>query len=307
MTELENRFSPRRKHCQNRTRKHLLAEFGQHYFVVPILLAFVLATNMVPSAQALAPEFEVDRLVLAAETAIEQNQWQAAAASLKRAATIGVTLPANYYYFLARVEKQSNNLDSALRASENYIQLAGKNGDYYAKTLKLITRLQQQPSNTSGAKNSGRAPSISWAQEPGDNEDYVSHIQFLYQNSSATNALLTHINNLLSFYGYGDTSITAASQINATNRFKLSVTGQSTLVTHRRDIKLKGEVVSNTRLSVYGINPYVLFSCRGRDQSCIIKSPATGDLWLQIVNNDEAAGEISKALTELIKLLQKNG
>ena len=255
------------------------------------------------TTEALSPKYEADRLLLLAEDQIKNRQYSAANASLNQIKSLTTAYPDNFYYLSALTLEHDKKFSAAARMMETYVETAGETGEHYYAALEKITRLRATPQPTKQPNKHSTQNNISWS-EPEIQADYLSNIQFLYQVSNPQKALLAHINNLLNFYGYGDKDIKASNRVLYTNRFSLSVKGAGELVTTKREIHPSSERSTSSRMPVYGVNPYVTFECRSRDSSCVINHPIDNSPWLQIVNNDEAAQELSKAVAELIKLIQ---
>lgn len=263
----------------------------------------ILLTIVTPLSSALETTHEVDRLLLVAQQAVENQRFDQAKVALDRVESISSEWPAQYYYYRGLVQADAKRLDAARNSLENYVTAVGRGGEYYEAALKKITAIGNQ--STAPRARRSVQPSISWASTDQQKADYVAQLQFLYQEQSEVSALLSHINNLLDFYGYGDAAITAANRIGATTRYKLATLPGAILVTQKREQRNSGELLTNTKLKVYGVNPYVGYQCRTTDQSCTVEHPETSETWLQIVNNEEAVQELTKALSELIKRVQK--
>jgi hypothetical protein len=272
--------------------------------VLRATLVVLLTVTALP-ASALETTHEVDRLLLVAQQEVEAKRFDQAKMALDKIASISSEWPAHYFYYRGLVQADAKLLDAARQSLESYVTAVGRRGEHYEAALIKITALENQ----SAAPRAQRTvqPSISWATEEQQKTDYVGQLQFLYQEQSEVSALLSHINNLLDFYGYGDTAITAANRIGATTRYKLATLPGAILVTQKREQRNSGELLTNTKLKVYGVNPYVGYQCRTADQSCTVEHPETKGTWLQIVNNEEAVQELAKALSELIKRVQKAG
>lgn len=273
--------------------------------VMRLLLSLLL---LVPLANvvALSPEFEVDRLILHAEEDIKAGQFSRAESTLNEVDNLGVTPPSLYHYLLATVLEQKQSYQKATQEYERYVEAAGKEGLYYEQSLRKITRLNRAQRTTEQATTSDGSADIEWSATPVATNDYQEHIQFLYQRDNATDALLHHINNLLTFYGYGDKSIRSASNVQEPRRYSVHIDKPGALVVTKRRAMAQREEITNERVPVYGINPYVDFRCQTETSSCAILHPVTGKQWLQIVNNRQAVEELAKALSELIKILQSH-
>lgn len=151
--------------------------------------------------------------------------------------------------------------------------------------------------------NSGKSH-ISWAE---DQRQYVEGLQKLYQTPDATEALTRHINNLLKFYAYGDERIIASSRLGTPSRHRIHTSDRGEIVSFNKFGTAEDEPFKEDRFSVYGVNPYLEYSCSERAGSCWIMHPVTSERWLQIVGNQDTAEELTKAFAQLIKRMQKAG
>ncbi|WP_317929226.1 hypothetical protein [Halioxenophilus sp. WMMB6] len=275
--------------------------------IITLLLLIASAGLCSANSHALSPEFEADRLILQAEEQVAKEHYDTARAALREIENLGVALPDTYYYLHAKVLADEKQYSAALQSLEIYIEKRGRTGEYYEDALKQVTTLRKLAKNHNSSNKKGGQADIQWSENLSETNDYRAHLQYIYHASDPAEALLLHINNLLEFYGYGDKDIQSASRINGTYRFKLVVAPPATLVTTKRSIHQDGQHITSDRLVVYGVNPYVDYTCRSSDRSCMISNPVTHEPWLQIVQNDQAAKELSKALAELIKLLQSQG
>lgn len=133
-----------------------------------------------------------------------------------------------------------------------------------------------------------------------DPENYVADIQALYKLSDPSEALVTHINTLLDFYAYSDDRIIAGSRLGTPSRHRIHLSDRGDIIT----TTILGAEPRQSRLRVYGVNPYLNYQCVDTTGSCWIIDPVTSEQWLQFVQNRDAGRELSRALTELIKQLQ---
>ena len=139
-------------------------------------------------------------------------------------------------------------------------------------------------------------------------------MQMLYLSESTTDALIKHINSLLRFYAYDDSRIHAGSRIGKATRHQIRDTNKGEIISTNLPPEKKGHFkvtedrfkVTEDRFTVYGVNPYVMFRCSNSTNSCWLLHPIHQREWMQIVKNEDAASELSKALGHLIKTLQKN-
>lgn len=272
---------------------------------LPLVLCLLLAS---PFALSLKPSHEADRLVMAAEEALTNGNADAAEDYLLQARQLGVELPPEYDFFYGQLLRKKGDLNRARSHLEQYVDRAGSQGEHYREALTLITEVERARNGRSGTKSASAGEGtaeLRWAE---DHEEYVQKIQELYQQPDAVQALVQHINSLLKFYAYGD------KRVVATNR-PLAVPSQ-----HRIHTTERGEIVylskfgegddlpfDEDRFPIYGIDPYIDVHCNQTRGNCWLIHPITAERWLQIVENEQGATELSKAIAELIKLMQKRG
>ena len=98
-----------------------------HRVFAGLVLSSVLALQA-GFAQALAPEHEIRRLMLATEEAVAAENWSEAGEYLNRLQAMEGEKPAEYYYYRGRAMLQANHLNEARSALEQYITRAGAEG-----------------------------------------------------------------------------------------------------------------------------------------------------------------------------------
>ena len=131
-----------------------------------------------------------------------------------------------------------------------------------------------------------------------ESANYLAELRRLYLTGSDRQALLAHSNGLLGTY-----ALRAGFQIGQTNPqdvlYELSVATPG-------ELRIREEVRgSNGGLSVFGLDPYLQYQCPAQGFSCAINSPVDG-LPLVVIQRDPAgAEELAKALSYLIRNLQK--
>lgn len=270
-------------------------------FLANVLLLSCISTL---STAALSPTFEADRLLLEAEDLISQQQYSAAQNALSRARTLRRDLPSQFYFLQGQVSQALKKPAKALASYETYIELAGRNAPEYFETLRLITDLKKQTNAPKSNKQSSPVAELAWSEQQLSPNEYHQYLQFLYQTDNTLAAITQHINNLLAFYQYGDPSIVSSNRIDGAHKHSISVKLPATLITSTQDLTHRKKLTTNDRFSVYGINPYLRYSCQHQNASCQLRHPKTGQLWLEISNNEPAAQELTRALSSLMKLLQ---
>jgi len=136
-------------------------------------------------------------------------------------------------------------------------------------------------------------------------ERYLSDLKALYMVSSERDALLAHSNGLLDTY-----ALRVAYQVGVPNpqdlHYRLSAAGSGELQV-REEVRGPGSgiAVRNRSLSVYGLDPYLSYRCPPQGPACIIDSPADGTPLVTILRDPKGAEELAKALSFLIRNLQK--
>ncbi len=134
---------------------------------------------------------------------------------------------------------------------------------------------------------------------------YLSGLRELYLASSDREALLAHSNELLDTY-----ALRVAYQVGQANPqdflYTLSVATPGELRI-REEVRAPsgGVAVRNRSLSVFGLDPYLQYQCPPQGPSCSINSPVDGLPLVVILRDSKGAEELAKALSFLIRNLQK--
>lgn len=138
-----------------------------------------------------------------------------------------------------------------------------------------------------------------------ESEQYLAELKALYLTSSEREALMTHSNALLETYalraGY---QVGRADPQDIRYRLSLGAPGELRIREERRGAR-EEVAVSNRSLSVFGMDPYLQYECPPQGIECIVNSPADGSTWLTIVRDPKGAQELAKALSFLLRNLQK--
>jgi hypothetical protein len=256
---------------------------------------------------ALQPNHEADRLLLAAEAAFADNNRQKAEEHLNEALLLGIALPADFNFLYGKLLVQQNKNIEARRYIEQYVSSESAQGRYYREALNLITQIEKQaqpPTRPAASPSGNRKAEISRVDS--GSLPYVEHIQKLYGADDTASALTQHLNTLLKFYAYGDERVVASTRTGTSSRHKIQFSSRGEIISFNKVGSAANSPLTEDRFSVYGVNPHVSFQCRSATSSCWLYHPITSQRWLQIVRNEDVALEISKALSELIRDLQKN-
>lgn len=154
--------------------------------------------------------------------------------------------------------------------------------------------------------------SAAFAGEPGaglsstEQSNYLSELKRLYLTADERQALLAHSNELLKTY-----ALSAAYQVGQAQRqgllYQLSLAGPGELLLREEVRGQSGTdiAVHNRLLSLFGADPYVRYDCPVSGISCVLHNPNDGSPLLSIVRDHQGAAELAKALSFLIRNLQK--
>ncbi|GIZ12817.1 hypothetical protein NCCP436_22330 [Pseudomonas sp. NCCP-436] len=135
---------------------------------------------------------------------------------------------------------------------------------------------------------------------------YLDGLRQLYLADDERRALLAHGNALLETY-----ALRAGYQVGQTRRqdwlYQLSVgeAGELILREESRDEASSAIAVRHQRLSVYGADPFIRYECPPSGVRCVLFNPLDGSPLLSIVRDHSGAAELAKALSFLIRNLQK--
>lgn len=157
----------------------------------------------------------------------------------------------------------------------------------------------------------GVAASAAQAEQPtaslsgAEQANYLAELKALYLTDSERKALLAHSNSLLDSY-----ALRAAYQVGQPRRedrrYQLQVSAPGELLLREEVRSQNGEVrVSNQRLNVYGADPFIRYECPQTGISCVLRNPQDGSPLLSIVRDHQGAAELAKALSFLIRNLQR--
>lgn len=269
--------------------------------VTGLCLCSLLIANGYAASGALAPEYEADRLVMAAEHALQQDRITDAATYLTQVRQLDVAPPPEYHYFQAQLFERESQYAKALMHYQSYVNQGGKKGRFYRQSLAQITELEKRTQASAPLPQS----QLQWGGFTPEQSDanYRQRLLALYKTTSHQLALTRHINSLLRFYALADEQ---------SEYFEIVATGHHIQTLRRSDPDdARATAIKTTqhRFSVYGLNPYLKASC-GKNltfgQACWFYAPQSTQEWLAVQDNPLAAAELEKALAALIKTLQKN-
>jgi hypothetical protein len=136
---------------------------------------------------------------------------------------------------------------------------------------------------------------------------YLADLKALYLTADERAALIAHSNALLDTY-----ALRAAYQVGQPERrdlrYQVSVSapGELSLREESRAQKGMSVAVSNRPLNVFGIDPFLRYDCPPSGIVCVLKNPLDGSPWISLVRDQNGAAEVAKALSFLIRNVQKN-
>ncbi|WP_166264471.1 hypothetical protein [Marinobacter caseinilyticus] len=269
-------------------------------FCQALLLATTFAAG---SASALAPEHETRRLMLATEQAVAAEKWGEAGEYLNRLQNLKSEKPGEYLYYRGRVMLESDHLNEAQSALENYIQQTGEKGQHYNDALKLITDVEKkQRAASKRAEQTNREEPVAVI-EPAGGEP-LARLQQLYLVNSPTEALTVHLNNLLELNGWREDQRIVRTGSAPDIRYRISVeSGQVNIQESRKTDD--GQVrLSNQSLPVYGVSPSVRWECVASDHSCWVYDPRDESRLFRLGNSQKKTAEAAETFGRLIKSLQ---
>lgn len=135
---------------------------------------------------------------------------------------------------------------------------------------------------------------------------YLDGLKRLYLTDNERQALLAHSNDLLETYalraGY---QVGQAQRDDLLYRFAVGNAGELILREETRDTQGTAISVRNQRIAVFGIDPFIRYECPTGGIRCVLFNPADGSPLLSIVRDHQGAGELAKALSFLIRNVQK--
>ncbi|MFP6851460.1 MAG: hypothetical protein VCA57_22585 [Pseudomonas sp.] len=136
--------------------------------------------------------------------------------------------------------------------------------------------------------------------------NYLLELKRLYLTQDERQALLAHCNDLLKTY-----ALRAAYQVGQARRqdllYQLSQgrVGELLLREETRGQQGTDIAVRNQRVPVFGVDPFVRYECPSSGISCVLRNPSDGSPLLTIVRDHKGAAELAKAMSFLIRNMQK--
>lgn len=139
-----------------------------------------------------------------------------------------------------------------------------------------------------------------------EQDTYLNNLKQLYLTQDERKALLAHSNDLLKTY-----ALRAGYQVGQTQRqdlvyqLRLGAPGELLLREETRGQKGTDIAVRNERIELFGVDPFIRYDCPQSGISCVLHNPVDDRPLLTIVRDHKGAAELAKALSFLIRNLQK--
>lgn len=135
---------------------------------------------------------------------------------------------------------------------------------------------------------------------------YLAELKRLYPGKAPRKALLEHCNRLLESYALrGGYRVGEARPDDLL--YQLSVIADGTLNVREETRSADGSrmAVRNQPVELFGVDPFVRYECPNRGPACQVLNPQDGTPLLTLVRDHTGVAELAKALTFLIRDLQK--
>jgi hypothetical protein len=139
-----------------------------------------------------------------------------------------------------------------------------------------------------------------------EQSNYLLELKRLYLTQDERQALFAHCNDLLKTY-----ALRAAYQVGQAQRQDLlyqlrqGEAGELLLREETRGQQGTDIAVRNQRVPLFGVDPFVRYECPSSGISCVLHNPNDGSPMLTVVRDHKGAAELAKALSFLIRNLQK--
>lgn len=186
---------------------------NKSFFRLIIVSCFLLLN--VARAMALPAEMEADRLLLAAEEKLTNQNFDAAKGYLERIAGLKVTPAPKYFYLSGLIALHYGELKQASDLLSQYVEGAGREAEFYEPALRKITQIEEQLQSqeaVSQSRDQLREIQASGGIERDDTagKAYDDKVRKLYIAPTLKDSLVLHINSLLSSYEYLEGQYTAS-------------------------------------------------------------------------------------------------
>jgi len=135
---------------------------------------------------------------------------------------------------------------------------------------------------------------------------YLRELKQLYLTQDERQALLAHSNDLLKTYalraGY---QVGQAQRQDLLYQLRVGAPGELLLREEIRGQNGTDIAVRNQRIELFGADPFIRYECSQSGIDCVLHNPVDDSPLLSIVRDHQGAAELAKALSFLIRNLQK--
>lgn len=279
--------------------------FSKCNLVRRLALGLVVSASLLGGqAQALEPEHEVRRLMLATENAVKSKSWGEAGEYLNRLQALKAQKPADYLFFRGRVMYESAHYNEARSSLEGYVSAAGAEGSHYQEALQLITDIEKAlKENAANRNHNGEKKEPVAVIEPAGQET-LEHLRQLYLVDSDVEALKVHLNSLLELSGWrADQRIVRVGSPPDVG-YQVDISGNEIRIREARRDGEEQVLMATHALPVYGVNPQVRWNCEPSTSTCWVYDPRDGSRLFQLAHDRSRAAEVARTLGRLIKTLQ---
>ncbi|HVL01527.1 MAG TPA: hypothetical protein VM553_17035 [Dongiaceae bacterium] len=275
-----------------------------------VLTALLMAPAV--AVMALPAEIEADRLVLAAQEKISQQDFEGARQYLERVMPLKVEPKPVFHYLYGQVLLNDGKLEQADAELAQYVNKVGREGEHYEAALGLLTQIEEQR-RTQEAVGSTREQALDLKAagiEASDTQGkaFDDRARRDFPAGSLAESLALAANSLLRSNMYIEGKIKNPATSNRES-YSVSVKAPSELLvtktSHNNAVNNGQAELSVEKLNAFGVNPFVSYRCSSAGDSCVLPDPVSGADWIRIANDEKAARELSTALTRLLKALQR--
>lgn len=139
-----------------------------------------------------------------------------------------------------------------------------------------------------------------------EQQRYLAELKRLYPRQAPRQALLEHCNRLLESY-----ALHSGFRVGQAPRddllYQLSVVRPGVLNVREENRSADGSrvAVHNREVELFGVDPFIRYQCPSRGPACQVLNPQDGSPLLSLVRDHAGVAELAKALSFLVRDLQK--
>jgi hypothetical protein len=259
------------------------------------------------SVYALPANIEQDRYLLAAKRFYDEQRLDKVDEYLKKIDVVNHQPDALFYYLKSEVSASKRQPVEQIKALEKYVELAGKEGEFYAKALNTITDIEEQQHQSAKPVIKPQLSAAKDNQPAVSQNEYVQRLQKLYLVDDEKNALVMHINTLLGTMVYTGSRLQTVAKELAGIQYSISVDASQQIVTLKKDRTQQPEKLTTQSVNIFGKSLWLTRDCQYQQAQCTIRLPDSIDAWFVVAYDEKNTQELATALEHLIRLLQKTG